>query len=225
MLSLIAFFSVLVAVLAICGVSSFKLERTKLSSFVFLKGIAILSILCLALTASNLASNMKGTTLFILLAIGVQVFSAILASIPTKDDIFKILKLGLDMTTSLFLALAGLLLAPLSSFGLPIGIGVGLIAMLVLTLINKQSFNYKTDLFKYFKFAFACGLLAQVVVILISTISVQTIIFAIGAIIYYSYLIMQMFIGNDKKELVITKNIIYYLSLIILASSIFMGVF
>ena len=225
MLSLIAFFSVMVAVLIVCGVSSFKTERTKLSAYTFLKGLSILSVLVLGLTASNLATNINGSTIFVLLAVAIQIFSAILISIPTKDDLFKPIILGLDMISTLMIGLSGLLLVDLSIFGLPIGFGAGAIAMLIFGLVNKKNFNVKTDLFRYFNFAFACGLLGQIVIIVLNVISIQSIMFAAGAILYFINVSINTFIQSDKRSLLIAKNIFYYLSLILLTSSIFMGVF
>lgn len=224
MMSLIAFFCVLGACLTLCGVSAFKVQRDKLLIYVTLKGLAILSILTFAVTCANLASNMQGTTLFILLGISFQIFSAIVSILPTKNDLFAPLYQMLDLGTALCLAFAGLLLTSLSPFGLPIGLGVGIIASLII-ILAKKSFNWKVDISKYGCFSFAVALLGQVIVILINSQSIQSIIFGIGSVLFFAYIILKIFFLEENKKVLISKNLLYYLSLLTIVSSIFLYIY
>lgn len=209
--------------LALCLVSALKIQKTKLLSFLSVKGLAILSILVFAIVCSNLASNMDGATLFVIIAIALQVFSAVVSCLPAKDNLFEPLYKALDMATSLCLALAGLLIVPLSPFGLPAGFVVGAIASAMFALF-KREFKWNVDLFAYFGFAFATALLGQIVVILISSITLQTILFSAGALVFFVSTLFKTFISSDRKSILITKNILYYISLIAIASSIFLAV-
>lgn len=224
MISLIAFFCILAATMAMCGVSAFKTQRDKLLIFVSVKGAAVLSLLIFAITNANLASNMNGSTLFILLALAFQIFSAVISVLPTKNDLFAPLYHSLDMLSAASLAIAGLLLVSLSPFGLPIGFGVGLLTALIVALV-KRNFNWKVDITKYGVFIFASSLLAQVVIILLSGLSIANIIFSVGAVVYFAYSILKTFISSENTKFVIIQNILYYLSLIILTASIFLAIY
>ena len=224
MISLIAFFCLLIASLAICGVSAFKVQRDKLLLFVTLKGFSLLSLLIFSITCANLVSDMSGTTIFIISALAIQMFSGIISILPTKNDLFAPLYNCLDMLSALCLALAGLLIVPLSPFGLPIGLGVGIIAAIIIGLI-KRDFVFKTDFTQYAIFVFATALLGQIIVILLQSISLQTIFFCIGALIFFAYSIFRTFISSDNKKVLIAQNILYYLSYISIITSIFLILF
>lgn len=224
MLRLIVFLCVLTVALIMCGISSFKNEKTKLLSFMCVKGFAILSVFILSITASNLASNMEGTTLFILLALGLQVFSAIVKVLPTKNDMFEPLYKGLDMGSALCLAAAGLLIVPLSPIALPAGFFLGAVACAMYALFNRK-FSWKVDLFKYLQTSFAAALLGQIIIILLASITIQTIVFSAGALIHFTYCLFDTFIKKDNISILITKNILFYISLLTFATSIFLIVY
>ena len=225
MIKLIVFLCFLAVALIVCGLASFKTEKVKLLELLAVKGLAILSIIILALISSNLTATFSASTMFVILALAIELFSVIVSSLPTKSDLFAPLYMGLDMMTSIMLSVSGLLFVKLSPFGFPIGLGAGLIVMAVYGIIKKKNFNYKTDLFRYLNFSIACGLLGQFVIILLSNVSIQAIMFSIASILYFAYAFFATFITTDKKPILITKNILLHLSLITFAISIFLGMY
>lgn len=216
----------LVISLTLCGISTAFLKKEKLASYVALKGGSVASIAILGLTVENLLGTnaISGTTTFILIAIVLQIFSAIVATLPSKTNIFEPLYSGLDMGTSLMLSLAGLFLIPLSPLGLPIGLGVGILASVIIALAIRK-FNWKTDIFKYSSLALTIGLIGQIILILTQTISVQTILFAIAGIVYLAYTIIKIFVPEKFKGITISKNISYYISLLLFVISIYVVIF
>lgn len=212
--------------LVLCGFSCFFFKKEKLATYITLKGGSIAAITILCLTVENLLGikAISGTTTFILIALVLQLFSAISAALPSKTNLFESLYSGLDMGSGLMLALAGLFLITPSPFGLPIGFGVGAITSVIVALALRK-FNWKTDIFKYLSLTFGVALLGQVIVILLSTISVQTILFAVAAVLYFVAVIFKLFLNEEVKGIAIAKNIIYYLSLILFVFSIYSVVF
>ena len=212
--------------LTLSGLSSFFFRKDKLPLYIFLKGSAITSIAILGLVIENLlgVNALSGSTTFILIALLLEIFSIIVYSLPSKTNMFAPLYRGLDMCSALMLGLAGLFFIPLSPLGLPIGFGVGIIVAVIVALAIRN-FNWQTDIFKYVTLALGIALLGQVILILITTISLQTIFFSVGSVLYVTGMIIKLFFKDINKKLVIARDIIYHIALILIVSSIFVSIF
>ena len=212
--------------LILCGFSAFNFKKESLSLTLAFRGGALTMIAILALALQNLVgvNALSGTTTFISIALVVQIFSEILSSLPTKSNIFAPIYSGLDMLSCAMFALAGLFIVPVSPFGLPIVLGVGIIAS-VITALAIRDFDWKTDIFKYASLSISVGILAQVVIIFMSTISVQTILFTIGSIIYVASVVIKLFFKDKNAPLSISRDVLYYISLLLMTASIFVLAF
>lgn len=210
----------------LCVFSSLITQRDKLVVYISLKGGSVASFVISLLVLENLLGMrvIGGATTFILVALVLQLFSSVVSSLPSKSNMFEPLYSGLDMGSSLMLALSGLFLVSPSAYGLLIGLGAGLIASIIIAVALRK-FNWKTDIFRYLTLAFGVALLGQVVMILLETISVQTILFAFASIFYLIASVFKLFTTEEKKRNLYTKNIFYYLSLFLLVLSIYSVVF
>ena len=216
----------LVIALALCGVSTFNFRKEKLSLYLAIRGGAITMITVLALAIQNLVgiNAISGTTTFIIIALAIQIFSEILSALPTKNNMFEAVYSGLDMASAIMIALASLLIVPVSAYGLPIGFGAGLIISIIVALAIRK-FDWRVDLFKYASLSITAAILAQIVIIFMNTISIQTILFAIGCIVYVVSVVLKLFFKDKSNALSISRDILYYLSMLLITSSIFMLIF
>lgn len=223
-MNLIAFFCVLIACLAL---SCLTIWGNKNNSWIFScssNGLTHICILFLAVLNTCFLENILGFSGFIVTAIAILLFSSILKSIPAREDPFKKLTLLLDLGASICLAFSIFLLIPLNFISMPSGLLVGAVLCLIYSLIKKK-FNYKEDIVRFGALAFSFGALSQGLYLVVTSFSIGALIFSFGALIFSSFLTITNIISAGNKKLEMVKKILYYLSLILFASSIFGFIF
>lgn len=225
MKSLIVFFSFLALTLIACGLSVFYQKKERLSSFLAVKVFAILSIVALSLVCCNLSYSFDSTSMFVVFGIISLLLSTLISTLPTRNDIFAPFYQILNLIGFISIAVSAFLMLPPSPFAMPAGLLLGIIISLIYCLVKKK-FDYKTDLSKFASFSFALAILGQIPMMFLSQINLNFIIFAIAGFFLLIFSIFQTFLKEKEHRVFsILTDVFKYLSLILLAISIYMLIY
>ena len=223
-MSLIAFFCVLFACLTL---SCLTIWGNKNNSWIFSCssiGISHICIIFLAVLGASFNANVSGFSAFIVMALTILLFSNILKSIPVRETPFKNLTLLLDLSSSICFAFSIFLLIPLNFISMPSGLLVGIGLCLIYSLIKKK-LSYKEYLPRFSAVIFSFGALSQGAYLVITTFSIGALILAIASLAFTVFGIIDNLINTKESKINVVKKILYYLSIMLFASSIFMFIF
>ena len=223
-MSLIAFFCILFACLVL---SCLTIWGNKNNSWIFScssTGISHICIIFLAVLGASFNTNVSGFSAFIVMALTILLFSNILKSIPVRETPFKNLTLLLDLSSSICFAFSIFLLIPLNFISMPSGLLVGIVLCLIYSLIKKK-LSYKEYLPRFSAVIFSFGALSQGAYLVITTFSIGALILAIASLAFTVFGIIDNLINTKDSKINVVKKILYYLSIMLFASSIFMLIF
>ncbi len=206
--------------LFLCLTSAFFTKTEKVKTFIALKGLASFSLVLLSLIACNLVFNMKAYFLFIIAGIVVFMFSNIVRAIPTRSDMFHTFYTFVEAIGFAFLTISLFFMIEMPLIGLIAG-AVAFIATMIVYLILRKK-DLKKDKLASLLLIFTASLLLGISVnFAIIFLTVQSFIFAGGALLLFAYVILQSFTSFTNKRCVVAKNILLGLGQICLALSIY----
>jgi len=220
-MNLIAFFCVLGACLVLSCISIFGKGKNNLVFSTTSKGITGVAILGLAILTSNITGLTSGTVSFIMIGLALQLISNIFRTIPTRKNLFALSYWSMDLLSGVCFTAAALLFIELTPIAIAIGFGVGVLTSFIYALASKK-LDPKIDFIKYAALAFSFSALAQTIYMLINELSYIKIAFVVGTAFFAIYSIFTAFVTSEKRSVEITRNIFYYLSLVVLAGMSFL---
>ena len=206
--------------LFLCILSALYTKTEKVKTFIAIKGLASFSYVLLALISCNMIYTMKAYSLFIVIGIATFMFSCIIRAIPTKSDMFHAFYTLIEAIGFAFMLTSVFFLMEFPLFGLIGGLGSFLIVMIVYLVLRKKHIT-KDKLANLLLQLTSSLFLGITVHFAIVSLTAQAFIMAGGAILAFSYVIIQTFSHFTNKKTGIAKNILIGVALILLALSIY----
>ena len=215
---LIAFIVSVCIALLVCGLSIYVSNNENVY-LVFLRSFAPLICLILALVSANLSSSFGGWTIFISLALAINIIIAS-NSRNNKDKVTPLLLGGAYAVELLCFALAAIVSLPFNIWGILFGLSIGAFVGILSIIFDRKP--WLNALIYCINLAF-CGLvLGQAITLLISgRLLISSILYLLASLFIFARPIYVNFVKREELTFSVIGQVLEYLPLILLASSIY----
>lgn len=215
---LIAFIISVCIALLLCGLNIY-LSNNENVYIAFLRNFAPLICLILALISANLSSSFGGWTIFISLALAINIVINSYSRY-NKDGLTPLLLGGANTVELLCLALAAMVSMRFNIWGILFGLCIGGLAGLVSIIIDRKP--WINALIYCINLAF-CGLVfGQAITLFVSkTLLASSVLYLIASLFTFARPIYANFVKKEGLTFSIIGQVLEYLPLIFFASSIY----